>query len=183
MAQNPIRRFVCLGNRRDRRSRVESWGETKTKNEIPNSFELILFIRSRMTMRNTKDIVSKPPAGFNKEKRDQCKTLLIGTCAFMMVGNLIWASICSAMALMVLKEGTLASTRNLKWLLLSSISFCSSLCALILYKGYDIVDENKAYALKISLLLGAKSIQTGWSVILGLFLFSAFTSSSPPKTN
>jgi hypothetical protein len=84
-----------------------------------------------------------------------------------------------------LKEGTLFSVKNLKWMILSMISFAASLVAFVMLQGHNVVDEDKAYGLKFTLWFTAKFIQLVWGIILSLFLVSAFTSTVPPplKTN
>lgn len=121
--------------------------------------------------------VTKTPPGFNKKLRDLCKIILGITCALLLSGHIFYAILTSALALLCVKEGTLASTRNLKWMILSFISFLSSLFAMFLLQGSDIVDEEKAYSLKICLWLGGKANQYCWGTILGFFLVSAFISS------
>jgi hypothetical protein len=119
---------------------------------------------------------SSTPTGFNKIKRDQCKFLLAVTSVLLLSGEVFFAILSSAVAVLSIKEGTVASTRNLKWMTLSFISFLASLSSLIMMNGSEFVDEDKAYGLKICLWLGAKSLQTGWGVTLGLFLVSAMSS-------
>jgi len=116
------------------------------------------------------------PPGYNKARRDQCKFLLMLTAVLLVTGGSLLSILTAAGAVLCIKEGTIASTKNMKWLTLSFISFCASLSSLILDKGAAFVDEEKAYGLKISLWLGAKAIQTGWGMTLALFLVSAFTS-------
>eukprot|EP00980_Cylindrotheca_fusiformis_P030956 scaffold25678_cov137-Cylindrotheca_fusiformis.AAC.4 len=115
------------------------------------------------------------PAGHNKRKRYQCRFLLGVTSVLLLSGEVFFAIISAAAAILSIKEGKIASTRNLKWMTLSGISFLASLASLIMMNGSEFVDEDKAYGLKVSLWLGAKSLQTGWGITLALFLISAFT--------
>jgi hypothetical protein len=82
-----------------------------------------------------------------------------------------------------MKEGTIFSGKNIKWMLLSGISFLASLGSWSLERGYEVVDEEKAYGLKISLWLGSKSLQAMWGIILAVFLFSAATSKTQMPTS
>lgn len=82
----------------------------------------------------------------------------------------------AAAAILCIKEAKIASTKNMKWMSCSFVTFGAALSSFILAMGSDFVDEDKAYGLKISLWLGAKSVQTGWGVTLALFLVSTFTS-------
>ena len=99
-----------------------------------------------------------------------------------MTGKQIWATIFSAVSIIILKEGTLFSGKNIKWMMLSGISFLSSLGSWFLENAHEVVDEDKAYGLKISLWLASKSMQVVWGIILALFLFSAATSKPPAST-
>jgi hypothetical protein len=63
----------------------------------------------------------------------------------------------------------------LKWMALSVISFLAGLVSMIQMSGYEEVDWDRAYWLKIVLLLMAKGTRIGWGAILALFLLSAAT--------
>jgi len=119
---------------------------------------------------------STTPAGFNKRRRDMAKCLLCLTTALLLTSSNALATCTSAGAILVLKEGTLLSHKNWKWGILSTVSFTVSLSAAILLQGHAIIDEDKAYGLKITLWLVVKFLQLFWSTALGLFLLSAMTS-------
>ena len=127
------------------------------------------------------DSKSTPP-GWNSGRRYVARGVLWFVVVTLMTGKQIWATFFSAVAIIILKEGTLFSGKNIKWMLLSAISFLASLGSWSLEQSYDVVDEEKAYGLKISLWLGAKSIQGIWSTILGAFLFSAAMSNATATT-
>eukprot|EP00536_Pseudo-nitzschia_multiseries_P018508 jgi/Psemu1/315982/fgenesh1_kg.2624_\ len=91
----------------------------------------------------------------------------------LMTGALVWAMIFSAASIFILKEGTLFSSRNIKWLILSAISFMASLGSWTLSLGIDEVDEDRAYSLKMSLWLLKIFCTVGWASILALFLMSS----------
>ncbi len=63
----------------------------------------------------------------------------------------------------------------MKWMALSVISFLAGLVSMIQMSGYEEVDWDRAYWLKIVLLLMAKGTRIGWGAILALFLLSAAT--------
>lgn len=84
---------------------------------------------------------------------------------------------------MVLKDGTAFSHKNAKWMVLSIITFCGSLMAMILEQGYQRVDEEKAYDLKMKLWLRCKMIKVFWGVTLGFFLVMAATVNSRAQTS
>ena len=115
------------------------------------------------------------PPGWNSGRRYVARGVLWFVVLTLLTGKQIWATFFSAVALIILKEGTLFSGKNIKWMLLSGISFLASLGSWSLEQSYDVVDEEKAYGLKISLWLGSKSIQGVWGIILAVFLFSAAT--------
>mmetsp|Transcript_16735 Transcript_16735/g.23619 ORF Transcript_16735/g.23619 Transcript_16735/m.23619 type:complete len:184 (-) Transcript_16735:73-624(-) len=117
------------------------------------------------------------PKGWNKNRRDICKVLLLFTCIQLLGNQPIGATVTSSASVLCIKEGTFWSTKNLKWLILSVISFGSSLMSYILVRGYHDMDDDKAsHGVSFALFFMAKSIQTFWGVTLGMFLFSAFTS-------
>lgn len=118
------------------------------------------------------------PTGFNKRKRDTARLILCFVTGFLLIGQYIIACCFSAAAILCLKEGELLSTKNMKWMILSAISFVVSLVLLNMEKGSDIIDGEKAYTLKILLWIAAKSIQCSWGAILGLFLLSAQVAST-----
>jgi hypothetical protein len=141
-----------------------------------------LFQKKKQQQRNTtlqaRDYNAQPH-GYNKNKRDQCKVALVVVAVILLTQERSFLDmISSAIAILIVKGGTAASTRNLKWMTLSFISFGASLSSFLMMKGYDIVDEDKSYTIRISLWLGAQSIRKGWGTILAFFLFSAFMNSS-----
>jgi hypothetical protein len=84
-------------------------------------------------------------------------------------------------SILTLKEGTFFSHKNLKWMILSMISFTASLIAFVMLQGHNVLDEDKAYELKVTLWFTAKFIQLVWGVSLSLFMVSAFTTTVPPS--
>jgi len=122
------------------------------------------------------------PKGFNSSRRGVARYILWFVVLSLMSGKYIWASIFSAMSIILLKEGTIFSGKNLKWMILSMISLVASLLAFCCYRGSTNIDEEKAYTLYIMLWMTAKSIQCIWGIILGLFLFSAATATATAET-
>jgi hypothetical protein len=120
------------------------------------------------------------PPGFNKQCRDACKGLLTVTLICLFLGRHVPAIVASAGAILLSKEGTVWSSKNIKWGILSVTSFGVTLSSWMLLEASQSVDEDKAYTLRIILWLGSQFLRVGWSTILGLFLFSAFSSSLPP---
>jgi hypothetical protein len=131
---------------------------------------------------NGLNVVMQPQTtpGFNKNRRDFSKFLLVVTACCLLMGHNMWCILLSAGSILALKEGTFFSVKNLKWMTLSMISFAASLVAFVMLQGHNVVDEDKAYGLKFTLWFTAKFIQSVWGITLSLFLVSAFTTTAPP---
>ena len=129
----------------------------------------------------TSQVQQQTPPGYNKQKRDTARLILCFVTGFILLGQYIIACCFSAASILCLKEGELLSTKNLKWMMLSIVSFVISLILFNVEKGSDIIDGEKAYTLKILLWISAKSIQCCWGIILGLFLISAQVASSDSR--
>jgi uncharacterized membrane protein len=82
-----------------------------------------------------------------------------------------------------LKEGTWLSIKNIKWGILSIVSFVVSLASMVLMQCSSIVDPSEAYSLRMTLLVMAVFMSRFWSVVLAIFLLSAFTSNSSVSNN
>ena len=121
------------------------------------------------------------PPGMNKHLRDISKVLL-GLVVLLLVSNRTWfsflAMVSSVGAIFHLKEGTFLSTKNIKWMTLSVISFGASLTSFIMLHNRDSINPDKAYLLSSFLWMGAKFVQLGWGIPLSLFLLSTWMSSS-----
>lgn len=109
----------------------------------------------------------------NKTRRDAARFILWLVSAALLADRAVEATCLSASAILLLKEGKVLSMKNLKWMTLSVISFLASLVCMIQTTGYDEVDGDRAYGLKIGLLLMANGTRIGWGAILMLFLVSA----------
>jgi hypothetical protein len=124
---------------------------------------------------------SQTAPGFNKNRRDFSKFLLVITACCLLMGYHMSCILLSAGSILTLKEGTFFSHKNLKWMILSMISFTASLIAFVMLQGHNVLDEDKAYELKVTLWFTAKFIQLVWGVSLSLFMVSAFTTTVPPS--
>ncbi|KAL7575212.1 hypothetical protein ACA910_018698 [Epithemia clementina (nom. ined.)] len=129
------------------------------------------------------------PPGFNKHRRDISKFLLL-LVVFFLLANHTYSSFvavaCSVGCIFTLKEGTLWSTKNIKWMTLALISFGASLSSAILLHLRDgILDPETDQGNFWSFLLwaSAKWIQLGWGIPLSLFLLSAWLSSSSSSSS
>ena len=140
---------------------------------------IIMFIPSQNNNNNAVGQVQQTRPGFNKSRRDIARIILWLVAATLLCGLHVEATCFSAAAVLVLKEGTFFSVKNMKWMILSAISFAASLLSLNMKRGADAVDEERAYSMKIMLWIATKSISTGWGVTLGLFLLSAATMPPP----
>jgi hypothetical protein len=134
------------------------------------------------TPRNSAVIQPKTPSGFNKNRRDCSKFLLVITACCMLMGYHMSCILLSAASILAMTEATFFSVKNLKWIILSTISFNASLTAFVMMQGHNVVDEDKAYGLKFTLWFAAKYIPLVWGVILSLFMVSAVMSMAPTHT-
>ena len=123
------------------------------------------------------------PPGWNAGRRSVARGLLWFVVLTLLSGLRIWATVFSVSSIVILKEGTFFSGKNIKWMIISVVSFLASLGSWTLSQGADAVDEDEAYSLKISLWLMASSIQVVWGIILAVFLFSAATAGSQNKSS
>ncbi len=106
----------------------------------------------------------------NKSRRDMARIILWIVSAALLAGRTLEATCLSASAILVLKEGKLLSVKNMKWMILSVLSFLAGLASMIETRGYEEVDEDRAYWLKMQMWLWANGTKTGWGAILLLFL-------------
>uniref|UniRef100_A0A7S4ENM3 Uncharacterized protein n=1 Tax=Pseudo-nitzschia australis TaxID=44445 RepID=A0A7S4ENM3_9STRA len=127
------------------------------------------------TTTSTSTSTTTTPPGWNAGRRFVARWLLWFVVLTLLSGLRIWATIFSASSIVILKEGTIFSGKNIKWMILSAISFLASLGSWTLSRGADAVDESEAYGLKISLWLLAESMRVVWGITLALFLYSAAT--------
>ena len=114
-------------------------------------------------------MVAVAPLMRNKSRRDLARSILWIVSVTLLVGRTLEATCLSASAILVLKEGKLLSVKNMKWMILSVISFLASLVSMIETRGYEVVDEDRAYWLKMQMWLWANGTKTGWGVVLLLF--------------
>jgi hypothetical protein len=113
--------------------------------------------------------------GWNRKHRNATKILLVINCCCLVAGNAhLAALISSALATISMKQGTAMSIKNLKWLVVSFISFLVSLISSVLLSSATLVDEEKAYHYKMQLHFAGLISQKVWGGVLGLILALAF---------
>lgn len=141
--------------------------------------------KSKMMAKTSRNSIRRPPTsepaptppGFNKNLRDIARWILLLVTAFILQGEHLWAACFSAVAILLLRDGKVDSIKNMKWMVLSIMSFVASLFSWELMRISNMVEEERAYTLKIILWLMGKFTQTIWGITLGFFLFSAATAS------
>jgi uncharacterized membrane protein len=126
---------------------------------------------------------SPATVGFNKARRDLSKVFLVGVATALLTGSSGLAVILSTGCIFFLKQGTWLSIKNIKWGILSIVSFVVSLSSMVLMQCSSIVDASEAYSLRMTLLVMAVFMSRFWSVVLAIFLLSAFTSNSSVSNN
>lgn len=115
------------------------------------------------------------PPGFNKRHRDICKLLLVGTCGTLLANRALPVGVLFAgAAFIVVRQGTVESAKNWKWMIVAVASFVASLVTACLLESEAHVDGNRAYEFKTQLWFYGTFIRTVGGGILALFLFSAF---------
>lgn len=147
-----------------------------------NSNGVQVTVTTNSNVTNSGANANQTPPGWNSGRRYVARGVLWLVVLTLMGGKKVWATILSALSIIILKEGTLFSGKNIKWMLISGISFLASLGSWSLERAYEVVDEDKAYHMKISLWLASRSIQGVWGIILVVFLFSAATGKSSAPT-
>merc|ERR1719245_2135041 len=100
------------------------------------------------------------PEGYNSNKRFMSRWILWVAVFSMILSRYLIAIICSASSIIVLKEGTIFSTKNLKWMILSMISFAASVTSYSLRRAYDSIGDDHGRFLKLILRLSSKWICT-----------------------
>lgn len=100
---------------------------------------------------------------YNATRRFTARWILWGVCFGLFRTRLFLAVGCAAASIVILKEGTVWSGKNLKWMLLSLVSFASSVLAWSFRRvGWNMLSHWLA---------------SMWAAILGLFLVSALLGS------
>ena len=136
---------------------------------------------SRTTFVTTTNGPRTPP-GFNKNKRDIVRFFLLLVTISLFVGYDLAAATLSMISILTLKEGTIFSVKNMKWMILSAISFVASIFTWQMHNASSKVDEEKAYSLKIGLYIIAQSTRIIWASFLGFLLVSASHSNTDLNT-
>ncbi|CAB9530676.1 expressed unknown protein [Seminavis robusta] len=125
------------------------------------------------------------PPGYNKKKRDIVKLILAVVAAALLRGDPKVATVLSLVSIVCLKEGTLLSVKNLKWLGLCIISGGMSGASWYLERKSEEEErepktktpEEEAGFLSYfdkPIWASAKIIQLCWGTTLGVFLVSAY---------
>jgi len=129
------------------------------------------------------------PEGYNSKRRFTARWILWGVVFGLIRPRLlIVALICSVSSIVILKEGTFWSGKNLKWTILSMISFGVSVLSWSFRRAHDSItatieeDEDGhrhpiLKTLQLVLHLSSKWMAHVWAAILGVFLISAFLGS------
>ncbi len=121
------------------------------------------------------------PNGYNKQLRHNCRIFLCAAGVSLVLGYSFVASICSVAGVLVLHGGTLFSTKNLKWGLTAYITVFVSFFAYFMHWAASIIDQEKAYILKMVLFLCGRGSELMWGAILLIFLLMA--NSAPGDDN
>jgi hypothetical protein len=117
------------------------------------------------------------PPGYNKAKRDVVKLILVIVAASMLGGDPKAAAVFSVVAAICLKDGTLFSLKNFKWLGLCVLSFVMALSSWSLERAVSAHDNDanmETNPMKNILWGSAKIIQLCWGMTLSVFLVSAY---------
>merc|ERR1711907_33438 len=113
----------------------------------------------------TKAFKTDTPEGYNSNRRFVARWVLWGVVFGLVRPRLLIAMGCSAASIVILKEGTIFSGKNLKWMILAMLSLAASLVSWSLIRAHDSFDEDRAYVLKMLLRTSSKSIRVGWAMI------------------
>jgi len=129
------------------------------------------------------------PEGYNSKRRFMARWILWGVVFGLLRPRLlIVALICSVSSIVVLKEGTIFSGKNLKWTILSMISFGVSVLSWSFRRAHNSItatieedEEGRRHpilkTLQLVLHLSSKWMVNVLGAILGVFLLSAFLGS------
>ena len=113
-------------------------------------------------------------SSFHAEKRFMARWILRVVVFGLVRTRLLIAIGCAVADLVVLKDGKLKSSKNLKWMVLSFISFLASATLWSLGRIYEGIDEDRAYLFRTCLRLTANWVRVLWAIVLGMFLVSAY---------
>mmetsp|Transcript_32228 Transcript_32228/g.82482 ORF Transcript_32228/g.82482 Transcript_32228/m.82482 type:complete len:150 (-) Transcript_32228:156-605(-) len=112
--------------------------------------------------------------GHNKNLRVIARGLLMATAALLLLAWPFAALLTCLAACLTLHDGTPYSVKNITWTLLSWATLLGCIFAGFARYSADNVDEEKAYALKTTIVLMARGTELLWSAITGLCLFNAW---------
>jgi hypothetical protein len=117
--------------------------------------------------------------GFNKYLRDRSKYALAATTLLLASNQVHWACVTSAFSVYNLKAGTLLSSKNFKWMLLSVVSFVVSLLCVVLQAGSRLLDDDRDHSFQTRLSFWSLAMRTVWWPILTLVLVCTWFAGVP----
>ena len=118
---------------------------------------------------------TKTPPGYNKTKRIITRGLLgIAAIGLTQEGYSSHSLACSSLAFLTMKEGTFWSFKNLKWMILTLITFCVSLWSTICMENAETFGVQRAYMMSAAVRMTGRTPELMWGYILGMFVTSAF---------
>ena len=122
-----------------------------------------------------KKAAARTPQGYNKTKRILTRGLLgFAAMGLLNEGYSSYALACSSVAFLTLKEGTIWSVKNAKWMILTLITFYVSLWSTICMENAETFGVHKAYMVSAAVKMSGRTPELMWGYILALFVGSAF---------
>ena len=119
--------------------------------------------------------MAKTPPGYNKTRRVVTRALLgMAALGLLNEGYSSYSLACSSAAFLTLKEGTLWSMKNAKWMLLTLITFYVSLWSTICMENAELFGVQRAYMVSAAVRMSGRTPELMWGYILALFVGSAF---------
>jgi len=115
-------------------------------------------------------IITEPPVGFNKTKRQWARAFLWITSLLLILDRPLLSLLTSSCAVYTMHGGKWLSQKNMKWMSASIISFLVSLYSLALWTESKFVDEERAYELKTTLSMKHRVAEIVWGGVLILVL-------------
>ena len=118
---------------------------------------------------------ARTPEGYNKTRRILTRGLLgFAAMGLLNEGYSSYALACSSVAFLTLKEGTIWSVKNAKWMILTLITFYVSLWSTICMENAETFGVSKAYMVSAAVKMSGRTPELMWGYILALFVGSAF---------
>lgn len=118
--------------------------------------------------------VSATRPGYNKSLRIATRSLLLLSAVGLIAeGYSFVAVLFSMVALLLLKQGTLWSTKNLKWMILSLTTCIVGMWSAICSENAERLGVHRAYRMTAIMGMSGRTIEMSWGTILLLFVVSA----------